>query len=73
MALRRNKFEVGNFVQLKHDKTNCIYCVLQTFRDDTNDTFCYRLDGNGWVNETDLIFAIILQPLEILNVPSNLG
>ena len=57
MALRRNKFEVGNLVQLKNKETGFGHPlkILQTFRDDINDTFCYRLEGSGWVYESDLI------------------
>jgi len=61
MALRRNKFEVGEFVRLKDHNNPAGFGepvkIIQTFRDDTNDTFCYRLEGSGWVYEISLCKA----------------
>lgn len=57
MALRRNKYQQGDIVHLSNDPNKIPYTVRQMLRDDTNDTFQYKLDG-GWYWEKDLVLVI---------------
>lgn len=51
MALRRNKFDIGNEVVLTDGTTHRITFKLY---DETNDTYLYLLDNKKWCKELDL-------------------
>lgn len=65
MARRRHKFDVGDFVQVIRDNKPIgeIAKISMKMYDETNDTFNYRLEGIGWIEEKKLILITPFKPI----------
>ncbi len=73
MARRRHKFDVCDFVQVTRDNKPIgeIARISMKMYDEVNDTFNYRLEGIGWVEEKNLVLVAPFRPVISTQIQEN--